>query len=408
MSSDLTLRPGLNDHLVVADLLAPGGRGWATRMRPTIQRLVLDGTVALRQPQFAADAAEAAVPVSIDPMTFLLQRETAPGGWSDLPFGSTRIVSSDELGTDLRLGELVDNVLTFSIEHGATIIVPPYFYSSDPKGPYFIRGLRAISLMRKRLDELGSSMKLLPVLCGRIDGFGRVDSFASGIDWFAAKAKDCGADNVAVLMSPVGDFSDNYAKTLKMFSVMARLEALGLKAHAWRQGALGPALIAAGASGYETGLRYGNRTDVSNIASNRRPLDDDKSGGGGGGHYFVPTLGRWLIPAQVHALSEVSSTRGLIACDDGVGCCSSLTETMTHRREHAARSHRRRIQEIDAMPPLIEWRMNAINQNASRAVDAIVTMNKVLKRAGVPLIKSSSHEAIKLVSEHLGHRQQVA
>jgi hypothetical protein len=54
------------------------------------------------------------------------------------------------------------------------------------------------------------------------------------------------------------------------------------------------------------------------------------------------------------------------------------------------------------MPALPEWRLHAVAESATTALDAIVSMNKILRRAGLPAIKTSSHQALHDVAVHLG------
>ncbi len=65
MASELLIRPGQNDHEVVANLLAPGAAAvLLPRDGPVIGRLVVDAQVAPRRPEFAEAAATAGIPVS--------------------------------------------------------------------------------------------------------------------------------------------------------------------------------------------------------------------------------------------------------------------------------------------------------------------------------------------------------
>jgi hypothetical protein len=409
--SDLAIRPAHNDHLVVGDLLARESTDWAARGRPLFQRLVLDATVAAKQPQLARDAAEAGLPVIVDPMTFLAQSETEPDrGWSALPFGDSRGHEAREFASNSAMDKLVQGVVDFEIANGASWVVPPYFYASDPRDEYFLRGLTAIKATRGFLDATGQSMPIMPVLCGKLDGFASKASWGSGVDWFAHRSKESGADTVGLLMSPVGDFSDTYQKAFKITEVTRRLMGHGLRVHVWRQGALGPLLVAMGAAGYETGLQYGNKTDIRAMASRQRPKLETARGakGGGEGQMFVPVLGRWILGSQAAALAENPATRALIVCEDATGCCASLSATLSNRRVHAVRSHARRLAELDVMPNSVAWRLQGVSNWSTQALDAITAMNKTLTRVHIPLINPASHAAVRELANRIAAAQLAA
>jgi hypothetical protein len=372
---------------------------------------VLDATVATRRPQLAADAASAGVPVAIDPMTFLAQTlTTEEQGWSALPFGSAMPRTASDFASDASMRQMVEAVASFEIEHGASMVVPPYFYAKDPKDEYFLRSMTATKRTREYLDSNGSGMQLLPVFCGRVDGFGAKESWGSGVDWFAQRAKECGAEAVAVLLSPLGSLNDSYAKVFRAFSIVSRLQGHGLRVHVWRQGALGPALVAAGATGYETGLQYGNKTDLSALSSSRRPPKDQSKNpsGGGEGQLFLPSIGRWVLGKQAEAALQSPATKASATCDDPVRCCSSPLEMLAHRREHAVRSHGRRLAELDGMPALRDWKLYAVSKASESAIDVIQAMNKVLARSSLPLMSTKSHEALRDVTRYLGASQAAA
>jgi len=403
--ADLSIRPAHNDQRVLADLIASSTGGWSGRGKPVVQRLILDAAVAIKQPQLAKDAAAAGIPVVVDPMTYLLQYETpADHPWSSLSFGAAKAVSSSAFESAGSKRALVRDVVEFQLARGASAIVPPYFYARDPKDPVFTHGLNAIRETRRFMDEAGLKMPLLPVLCGRVDAFTHPESWPQGLDWFVERATAHGAESIAIQLSPLGDAGDSYAKLLYAFQTVQRVVKTGLRSHLWRQGAFGPAFVAAGASGFETGLQWGNKSDLSSVASNRRPVAHSASEkhGGGGGQYFLPALNRWIIGKQADALNSHSATRDLMVCDDPVNCCSAGYEASRPiRREHAVRAQARSLARLTAMPPLVSWRMHQVSMDAAHGVDLIDRMNKVLSRQSLPLLKDTSHRALARIAEEM-------
>lgn len=402
--SDLALRPSHNDHIVIGDFLARQTTDWSTRSRPIFHRLMLDATVAVKQSQLAVDAAAVGLPVIVDPLTFFAQSLTeSDRGWSALPFGFSEARAASHFGSDRVMNEFVASVVEFEIENGASWIVPPYFYASGPRDDYFIRTLTAIKVTREYLRSTGREMPLMPILSAKLDGFASKASWGNGLDWFAQRCKAAEVDTIGLLMSPVGHASDTYQKAAKLVGVARRLMGHGLRVQVLRQGAFGPLLVALGAAGYETGLQYGNGANIPALANRKKPHETEVSqpSGGGAGQLFVPALGRWILSEQATVLRDSSTARPFLLCDDPTGCCPSLASTFDNRRPHAVRSHARRLAELDTMPNSVEWRLHAIRDWSGSAHDAIVVMNKALRRANAPTINPASHAAIRDLANHI-------
>src|SRR5215217_4614467 len=139
---ELLIRPSLNDHKVVADLLAPGG---TPGPRP-ISRLVLNAADAPRRPIFGELAAKTGTPLIVDPLTTLLQCPVDPEDpWvREVPFGRADVLEPHTLANPFILDKIVSEVVEFQISQGATGIVPPYFYAAKPDSPEFETSITAI------------------------------------------------------------------------------------------------------------------------------------------------------------------------------------------------------------------------------------------------------------------------
>lgn len=69
------------------------------------------------------------------------------------------------------LEQLVAEVLEFRVEHGATAIVAPYFYASDPRSPALAASLAAIGRTARRMRADGIALPTIVVLCAGLDGY---------------------------------------------------------------------------------------------------------------------------------------------------------------------------------------------------------------------------------------------
>src|SRR5215211_8278033 len=95
---ELFIRPSLDDHHVVADLLAPS----AFPSRRPISRLVLSAQDVVRRPVFSELAAKSGTPLVIDPMTMLVPAPIDPRDpWvQSVPLGHAEARSPDQLRSE--------------------------------------------------------------------------------------------------------------------------------------------------------------------------------------------------------------------------------------------------------------------------------------------------------------------
>jgi hypothetical protein len=405
MSGELLIRPALNDHEVVSDLLAPGGSGiMVGRQRPLVSRLVVDAAVAARRPQFAEAAAGAGIPFLVDPQTPLLhglQREEDP--WSRLPFGRAAVSTPADFASRDDRERYVAEVLEFQLSQGATAVIPPYPYVTAPDDPWFMVALDWIRLTRNAMEREGVAVPLVPVICAQLMRMGAAKTWSIGLDRFASAARDAGAQSVGICLSPAGDGKDSYHKVWRLFLTMSHVKTLlGVPVIAWRQGIYGPALVAAGTDGYETGIGISEQSNIrSNIAARRPPKPGRKPGRGGAAGVFVEPLGRSLNPRVARQLLENQSMRAKVMCTDERCCPRGVASTLERPREHAVRSRARELAMLAALPAR-PWRLNHIAMKAKAAVTLAQQANRVLASAGEPLqIRTASLEALARVAEEL-------
>lgn len=405
MSGELLIRPALNDHEVVSNLLAPGGTGiMVGRQRPLVSRLVVDAPIAARRPQFAEAAAGAGIPFLVDPLTPLLHgalRDEDP--WSKLPFGRPGEVAPAEFSARTERERYVAEVLEFELSHGATAVIPPYPYVSAADDPWFLVALDWIRLTRIEMERNGVALPLVAVVCAQLMKMGAEKTWNIGLDRFASAVRDAGAHAVGLCLSPAGDGKDSYHKLWRLFLAMSRLKTVsGLPVIAWRQGIYGPALVAAGLDGYETGIGISEQSNIrSNIAARRPPKPGQKPGRGGAAGVFVEPLGRSLNPRVARRLLENQSMRAKVMCTDERCCPQGVLSTLEHPREHAVRSRGRGLATLAALPAR-PWRLNHVAMNAQAAVTLAQQANRLLANAGESLrIQTTSLEALGRVTEEL-------
>jgi hypothetical protein len=395
--AELLIRAGLNDHLVVADLLAPSAGPRLVTNRPSFSQLVADAHVARARPVLCELTQSAGIPYLIDPDTHFLQTEVADDDkWAQLPFAIAVSLAPREIDTR----RLVAEVVTFQLEQGATAIVPPYFYASSPTDPWFVLSLSLIDETANFMAENNVRLPLLPLLCSQLQTFCNHLLWPLGLDRFIERTKSVNAKSAALCFSPSGSGQDSYAKVHRLFHAMIHLKESGLRVIAWRQGVYGPGLVAAGLDGYECGMGTSEQTNISGQQAGRKPRDKDDRQRGGGSGVFIETLGR-SVPRRVgNALFADAKMRAKVMCDDE-GCCGTYAKTLEKPREHAVRSRSRLLDNL-VQQPAIRWRLNHVSQEAASAATLATQANRVLEAAGMKeRISVQSAEALARVAREL-------
>lgn len=260
MTAELLIRSSLNDHKVLADLLAPTAPGG----RRPITRLVLSAQDVARRPDLAELVARSGTPLWVDPMTVLFQGPLATDDpWATkVPFGRADCLADDQLRNPFILDAIVAESLSFQVEHGASAIIAPYFYAERPESPAFEASLTAIGRTARRMRADGIALPLVAILCAQLRGFSHRAGWQAALDRFAAAAIAVGPQALGMYLSPVGRGDEGYGKVLDLLLAGRHLASFGVPVLAWRQGTYGPALVAAGLRGYECGMGIGEHANA--------------------------------------------------------------------------------------------------------------------------------------------------
>jgi hypothetical protein len=397
--AELLIRPSLNDHKVIEDLLAPSA---GMRFRP-ISRLVLNAADAPRQPAFAESAAKSGTPLIVDPLTPLLQCQVdSSDPWiQEVEFGRTEALDAGCLTNPFTLDQLVAEVVEFQVAHGATVVIPPYFYAEKPESPEFEASVAAIGRTARRLRADGVRLPIMPVLSAQLRGFLHRPDWQTALDRFTFAAADIGPQTIAVQFSPMGDGSESYGKVLDLILGARHLRSAGIPTIAWRQGVFGPALVAAGLDGYECGMGIGEQAKAKAFMGSRKPRKKTGKGFSSEGIYLA-ALGRSVPRKVAGVLLEDRALRGRLICDS-LRCCPRGVESMmaSKGRPHAVRTRSRDLKELADIPS-IDWRLHRIEKDAASGFVAASKANEVLERAHVPnRIKAGGYAALKQVSAYL-------
>jgi hypothetical protein len=398
---ELLIRPTYGDHLVLEDLLVPSPRH---EHRP-IDRIVLSAHDAARDERLLEAARKSGAPLVVDPLTMLLQDHIDPDDpWVRLvPFGRAEALHSDQLSSPFTLEEIVAQTIEFQVDRGATTIIPPYFYAEHPDSPAFAASLAVIGRTARRMRADGVSLPLMPLLCVQLRGFKAGAGWQRALDRFVAAAVEVGPQAIAFYLSPLGNGRESYAKLLHAHLVARHLRGAGVPTIAWRQGAYGSALVAAGLDGYECGMGVGEHGDVRGFIASRKPR---KQGGFAASGIYIPSLRRSVPPKVARTLFADTRLRGRLICDS-ITCCPRGADSMLQSkgRAHAVRSRARELTELVQMPSE-KWRLNHVAKQAASSYVTATKANEVLAQAGLgERLKTEGYVALEQIAELLRTNQ---
>lgn len=398
---DLFVRAGRIDNRLIEELVAPASAGvpFGGRRVP-LRGLVVDASTAVAQPALGEAAEAAGLPLLIDPLTHLLQDEqTVDSAWAALQFATHQARTPDEFADRKSLDVLIEQVLTFQLEQGATILVPPYFYAKDPNDVWFQVQLAANRRTAEYLAKQRISVPVAPVFAGNLRAFGSQRSWPAGIDAFLGSLDGLNVRYVPLALSSSRAKQGDTEDRLGAYLATVRHMAASAPTVAWRQGQYGLAAVAAGALGYQTGPGTDERCDLAAFARARRPKR--KPGGKPQitKRIYLGRFGR-SVPVQVaDALLSNGYLRGTLTCPDAACCPDGVSSMTSDWRQHAIRSRARELDELSRMPDTA-WRMNHIARQAERAADAARAANEILAKDGIPArIPEGSFRALVTVAD---------
>lgn len=394
MKTELIVRAGYNDHEAVSDLLTPGPRSLDSAP-PPIDRLLVDATTASRRPEFADTAQRAGMPLLVDPLTHLSQVQLQPDDkWRDLPYAKAP-------NGEAALERLVDEVVTFQLEQKATMVIPPYFFSSRPGDEWWHRSAAGLRLTARLLDREHIDLPIAPVVCVQLQHL-FADDAAEDLASYGEILKELQPEFIALCVSPVGSGDEGVSKMTSLFRAHEYFQHYG-DVVAWRQGVYGPALVAAGARAYETGIATGEQCNIrGSLRSRTQPKPEKRSGGPSYG-ILVETWGRSVSTKIADVLVADDAVRARTTCMDETCCPDGHSSTVSNRRGHAVRTRARYLRNMRQQPR--RWRLYDVERTAEEALTLAQDANKLLERADLrERIKTKGFTSLAEVARGLRER----
>lgn len=325
-------------HAALLDRLARAHRG-------AIGRVVVDAHTAAAVPALAAIARRAGLPMLVDPETFYLQDHQHDGdAWASLPFASRPALTPADLMSAGRQDQLVADCLSFQLAHGATSVIPPYVHIERADDGWAEVQIGLLRRTRRFLEAENLDLPVVAVLALSWRLVART-SWPAVFDRVNTALRDLAPAEVAVAASKIDQGKHPERRLGGFYAVIERLARTHPSVLVWNQGLLGEAGVAAGASGYETGIGKRERCDLRTRMSGRR-----KSPGIGFGApaIYIAALGRSLPKKTVAALLEDPLVGPRLVCTDTT-CCPLGRQTLAGDcRTHAVLTRARRLALLSA------------------------------------------------------------
>lgn len=347
-----------------------GWTGPSPPYRP--DRLVVDAHV-VAGTELAVTARGAGVPFLIDPLTHLLQDVQYSGHpWTRLPFARPEAATPADLSAALPRERLVEAVVQFQLDHGATKIIAPYVHVERMDGGWIDAQARIWRSTRAILDARGESLPVIAVVAlGWRCLHGRA---VSTLTPFWDALRDLSPDEVAVAASKS---HEGVKPDERLGELLSLIKALGKSypVTLWQQGLLGEVGVVAGARGYECGIGWRERCDLNQaMALYRVPPDPD--GGRGARPVYLADLGRSVPKPTIKAASSHASVWRTIICADPVCCPPAGAGLLGDARRHAIVARAHELAVLDAATTT-EWAWGRLADKATRGLDLAPRLNAV-------------------------------
>lgn len=312
----------------------------------------------------------AGLPLLIDPLTYYLQDHQAPGtAWSRLPYAQLAALRPTDF-TDRFIDQLIDDTVQFQLDHGSTMIIPPYVHVeradsgwTDVQVTLFHRA--AVRLAETRVPILGAV-----AISWRLAAHHTWDDVLEPV-LAAAAALPVSELALAVSKADQGTHPDrrlaDLAHTVQRVAQIAPVIA-------WQQSAYGETHVLAGARAYETGIGWRQRCDLQTTMRNQR---NQPTPGPRPTPVYIAPLRRSVLKRSLEILAERRALPADFLCTSP-GCCPPGVDGLlgSHRREHAVRSRVRQLKALDAIGGQ-PWRWLATANEAARGASLIQRVNRL-------------------------------
>ncbi|MCJ1685342.1 hypothetical protein [Rathayibacter sp. VKM Ac-2928] len=355
------IRPGYNDHTVLAQALAEG--------RGSGSGLVINPVHAERQVPLIEHARAAGVETVLDSKSLEL---SSPGGYAmsgvpRLPWAS-EVMQSPLTLSGPGAGQLVRSFSEYAAEARVSAVLAPTHLLGSADSPWWAIDATLTRALRQNLNELELRNALIyyPVMV-------RTSTLATPglMEQLIEHLSGLPIDGVWLRLHPFGTSSSGPLALKRYLALCRQLHALGIPIVAEHSGNVGVALLAFGAvGGIESGVTFTDTVNLDGIL--RAPKPDARK--------FLPParvylhqIGAFLDPKVADSLFAKRGMKSLHGCHDTTCCPRGWSDQVANPRGHFLRERAREVAQLSAMPPSLRagyYMENFLRPATDRAVRA--------------------------------------
>jgi hypothetical protein len=312
-----------------------------------------------------------------------------------LPYATASKLTPGDFAVRDRLDAVIEACLNAQLASKATVLVCPYVHIDGDIG--WVDAQLAIWAAVARWR--GSTRIALPIAATVAIGWRLLarDRWPGALSPLVAALQDLSPDEVLFAASKVDDGKTSPARLADLLVVIDTL------AQRWpvtvlRQGTLGEACVAGGATGYETGIGWDERCSLrDNMASHRV----EPAGHPAGRPKYMPVLGQSLAPKTLGAALTDPRVGAALTCLDRSCCPGGRAALEGDLRVHAIRARTSRLAELaSADHPRWAWRKLA--EDASAGYQLVQRINILAARHGVNQARTQALAAVAVVARQRG------
>jgi hypothetical protein len=392
--SELLIRASSLDEALLRKAFGSDPRHRRWPVRP--DRVVVDAHVPIRSSAICETARSAGIGYLIDPQTYFFQDDQPTADrWVQLPFGVARALTPDEAIRPSFLTDLTHRVFDYQMRHNATSLIPPYVHMDGPTSEWIDVQAAMWHYARAYLDKMSVGLPVTAVMAVGWRLLHRTD-VVDGLAPAMRALVDLAPREIALAASKVDQGAKPAKRAIDLVAMVERLSH-DYDVLLWQQGKLGELGVAAGARGYETGIGWRERCDLTASMQSRRVTAN--SGSFSPRPVYVTSLGQ-SIPRRL--LTELRQHRDVwtrLICTDQTCCPAGGSAFIENSAAHTIIQRARRVRELSAIDRDV-WRWQNLAESAENGLE-IASRIARLKANGAltSRVSTASLEAIRAVSD---------
>jgi hypothetical protein len=361
-------------------------------MRP--DRIVVDAHLPTRAPEIPGSHGCPECHSWSTRKIFIQDNQPASDRWATLPFGIARALTPEEASRPAFQSDFARRVIDYQIVRDATAIIPPYVHIDRPDSDWIDVQVGMWACTKEYLEREGIALPVTAVLAVGWRMLHPVHGIQA-LNPVMRALIDLAPREVALAASKSDDGAHPDERAMDLVLMIERL-ATDYSIILWQQGLLGEIGIAAGATGYETGIGWRERCNLPATMASRRAI---QSGGRRSGRpVFVTALGRSIDRRSLEEMRQHRDIWTQPICTDTDCCPQGGRALLDDASKHAVVQRARRVDELDRIERTV-WQWQNLADDAYRGLDLAARINRLAHTSGaLRRIDTHALSAISAVS----------